>query len=97
MARAQSQLRPGVAAANSAIADHPWDNILSMPDLARIGVAIDEELLTRFDKLIAKRGYTNRSEAFRDLIRNELIQEVWQASDVEMFGYFHASRAPGPR
>ncbi len=57
-----------------------------MADLARIGVAIDEELLNKFDKLIAKRGYTNRSEAFRDLIRNELIQEVWEASDVEMFG-----------
>ena len=57
-----------------------------MADLARIGVAIDEELLTNFDKLIAKRGYTNRSEAFRDLIRNELVQQVWETSDVEMFG-----------
>jgi Arc/MetJ-type ribon-helix-helix transcriptional regulator len=45
-------------------------------DLARIGVAIDDELLRKFDKLIAKRGYTNRSEAFRDLIRNEFVQEV---------------------
>jgi CopG family nickel-responsive transcriptional regulator len=57
-----------------------------MADLARIGVAIDEELLRKFDKLIAKRGYTNRSEAFRDLIRNELVQEVWESSNVEMFG-----------
>jgi len=57
-----------------------------MADLARIGVAIDETLLKKFDKLIAKRGYTNRSEAFRDLIRNELVQEVWETSDVEMFG-----------
>ncbi len=36
--------------------------------------------------MIAKRGYTNRSEAFRDLIRHELVQEVWESSDVEMFG-----------
>lgn len=57
-----------------------------MADLARIGVAIDESLLKKFDRHIAKRGYTNRSEAFRDLIRNELIQEVWETSDVEMFG-----------
>jgi CopG family nickel-responsive transcriptional regulator len=57
-----------------------------MAELARIGVAIDDELLTRFDQLIAKRGYTNRSEAFRDLIRHELVQEVWESSDVEMFG-----------
>ena len=57
-----------------------------MAELARIGVAIDEDLLTKFDKLIEKRGYTNRSEAFRDLIRHELIEEVWASSDVEMFG-----------
>ncbi len=57
-----------------------------MADLARIGVAIDEELLTKFDKLIAQRGYTNRSEAFRDLIRNELIQELVESSNVEIFG-----------
>jgi len=57
-----------------------------MAELARIGVAIDDELLKKFDKLIAKRGYTNRSEAFRDLIRNELVQEVWESSNVEMFG-----------
>jgi CopG family nickel-responsive transcriptional regulator len=57
-----------------------------MAELARIGVAIDDELLKKFDKLIAKRGYTNRSEAFRDLIRNELVQEIWESSNVEMFG-----------
>lgn len=57
-----------------------------MADLARIGVAIDSDLLGKFDKLIAKRGYANRSEAFRDLIRNELVQQVWQSSDSEVFG-----------
>lgn len=45
-------------------------------DLRRIGVAIDAELLDKFDALIAKRGYTNRSEAFRDLIRAELVDET---------------------
>jgi CopG family nickel-responsive transcriptional regulator len=57
-----------------------------MPELSRIGVAINEDLLQKFDQLIEKRGYTNRSEAFRDLIRNELVQEVWQSSDAEVFG-----------
>lgn len=57
-----------------------------MAELARIGVAIDEDLLAKFDRLIESRGYTNRSEAFRDLIRNELIQEVQATSDAEMFG-----------
>lgn len=41
--------------------------------LSRIGIAIDSELLGRFDRFIAKQGYTNRSEAFRDLIRDRLI------------------------
>jgi len=57
-----------------------------MGDLSRIGVAISSELLAKFDKLIGRRGYTNRSEAFRDLIRNELVQEVWKSSDSEVFG-----------
>ena len=57
-----------------------------MTDLCRIGVALNGDLLAKFDKLIEGRGYTNRSEAFRDLIRNELVQEVWKSSDSEVFG-----------
>lgn len=48
-----------------------------MGELCRIGVAIDAGLLEKFDDLIGKRGYTNRSEAFRDLIRNELVEQRW--------------------
>lgn len=43
--------------------------------LSRIGIALDSDLLGRFDRSIAKRGYTNRSEAFRDLIRDQLVAE----------------------
>ena len=57
-----------------------------MSELARIGVAIDSELLIRFDQLISKRGYTNRSEAFRDLIREELVQKSWESADSEVVG-----------
>jgi CopG family nickel-responsive transcriptional regulator len=46
-----------------------------MSELARIGVAIPEDLLTAFDEQIERRGYPNRSEAFRDLIRESLIRE----------------------
>jgi CopG family nickel-responsive transcriptional regulator len=49
-----------------------------MGQLSRIGVAIDSDLLERFDRLIESRGYTNRSEAFRDLIRDELVEKSWQ-------------------
>ncbi|MGO9240148.1 MAG: nickel-responsive transcriptional regulator NikR [Bryobacteraceae bacterium] len=45
-------------------------------ELERVGVAIDAVLLAKFDELIARRGYTNRSEAFRDLIRAELVNEA---------------------
>jgi CopG family nickel-responsive transcriptional regulator len=41
--------------------------------LSRIGIALDSDLLKRFDRLIEQRGYTNRSEAFRDLIRDQLV------------------------
>jgi CopG family nickel-responsive transcriptional regulator len=47
-----------------------------MSELSRIGVAIDSRLLKKFDDLIAQRGYTNRSEAFRDLIRDALIEKT---------------------
>ena len=57
-----------------------------MGDLSRIGVAIDSELLEKFDKLIAGRGYTNRSEAFRDLIREELIEQTWTSPESNVVG-----------
>jgi CopG family transcriptional regulator, nickel-responsive regulator len=43
--------------------------------LSRIGVALDSDLLKRFDDFISRLGYTNRSEAFRDLIRDRLVAE----------------------
>jgi len=46
-----------------------------MGELSRIGIAIDSDLLGRFDRSIARKGYTNRSEAFRDLIRDRLVGE----------------------
>jgi CopG family nickel-responsive transcriptional regulator len=57
-----------------------------MSELSRIGVAIDSGLLAKFDELIAKRGYTNRSEAFRDLVREELVQETWESPESEVVG-----------
>lgn len=47
--------------------------------LVRFGVAMDPALLSRFDELLVRRGYTNRSEALRDLVRRELDQEAWRA------------------
>ena len=57
-----------------------------MGELSRIGVAIDSALLAQFDRLIAQRGYTNRSEAFRDLIRDELVERTWESPDSRVVG-----------
>jgi CopG family nickel-responsive transcriptional regulator len=43
--------------------------------ITRFGVSIEPELLKKFDKMIKKESYTNRSEALRDLIRKNLIIE----------------------
>lgn len=50
-----------------------------MPNLLRFGVSLEKKLLNEFDTLIKRKSYPNRSEAFRDLIRQELVKEEWQA------------------
>jgi hypothetical protein len=47
-----------------------------MSQLIRTGVSLEEDLLKEFDRLITKRGYENRSEAIRDLIRDALLAEI---------------------
>ena len=47
-----------------------------MSQLSRTGVSLEEDLLKQFDRLISKRGYRNRSEAIRDLIREALLAET---------------------
>jgi len=46
-----------------------------MTELSRTGISLEQDLLAGFDKLIARRGYKNRSEALRDLIREALLTE----------------------
>lgn len=43
--------------------------------LVRTGVSLERDLLTKFDVVIGKKGYQNRSEAIRDLIRHHLVTE----------------------
>ena len=50
---------------------------MTVSKLVRFGVSLEEELLTQFDRLIKQRHYTNRSEALRDMIREELIKKEW--------------------
>jgi CopG family nickel-responsive transcriptional regulator len=46
-----------------------------MSQVERIGVSLDKKLLSMFDGLIAKQGYQSRSEAIRDLVRQQLSSE----------------------
>jgi CopG family nickel-responsive transcriptional regulator len=48
-----------------------------MKKLVRFGVSLDHTLLDVFDKAIARKKYTNRSEALRDLIRDNLVGQEW--------------------
>jgi len=54
--------------------------------LSRIGIALDSDLLKRFDRSIGRQGYTNRSEAFRDLIRDRLVSEQTATPDATVVG-----------
>jgi CopG family nickel-responsive transcriptional regulator len=54
-----------------------------MPEVVRFGISADERLLERFDALIADKGYVNRSEAVRDLIRNALVEDQWEVGEDE--------------
>ena len=48
-----------------------------MKKLVRFGVSLDHHLLDDFDRHIARKKYTNRSEALRDLIRDNLVGQEW--------------------
>jgi CopG family transcriptional regulator, nickel-responsive regulator len=65
--------------------------------ITRFGVSLEEALLAKFDRLIGRKGYPNRSEAIRDLIRDSLVRDQWEAGDAETVGtltivYNHATR-----
>lgn len=49
-----------------------------MPDLIRFGISLDRGLSEKFDDRLKRKGYANRSEAVRDLIRQDLVSQEWQ-------------------
>lgn len=48
-----------------------------MAKLVRFGISTEKDLLSRFDRLMRERGHTNRSKAFSDLVRQELVKKEW--------------------
>lgn len=57
-----------------------------MSDLERVSLAIEKDLIERFDALVARDGKANRSEAIRDLIRARLVEEEVAAGKTELVG-----------
>ncbi len=57
-----------------------------MSDVVRFSVSTEQSLLERFDTLIAEKGYVNRSEAIRDLIRTSLIDDALASEDCDAVG-----------
>jgi CopG family transcriptional regulator, nickel-responsive regulator len=57
-----------------------------MGDTTRFGISIDSDLLDSFDRLITQKGYQNRSEAIRDLIRAAIVEEKMDVGHEEMVG-----------
>lgn len=47
-------------------------------ELERVSLAIEKDLIKRFDTLVDRAGKGNRSEAIRDLIRKRLVEEEWE-------------------
>ena len=57
-----------------------------MEEIVRFGVSMEKNLLASFDELISRKGYANRSEALRDLVRDHLVEEEWKVEKKEMIG-----------
>ncbi|MFH2059851.1 MAG: nickel-responsive transcriptional regulator NikR [Pseudomonadota bacterium] len=63
----------------------------------RFGISADIRLLEQFDKMISEKGYANRSEAVRDIIRNQLVEHSWTKKNDNVVGtitlvYNHESK-----
>ncbi len=54
--------------------------------LCRFGISMEGSLLQRFDQLIRRKGYNNRSEAVRDLVRDALVDDHWSKNDEPAIG-----------
>lgn len=64
----------------------------------RFTVSFPETLMRTLDRVRSRRGYTNRSEFIRNLLRAELVKEEWGARRGETVGvlalvYDHDTRA----
>ncbi len=57
-----------------------------MSEIKRFGVSLPSDLLDKFDELIEKKGYKNRSKAIADIIREQLVRTSWESGKEDMVG-----------
>ena len=68
-----------------------------MDNMVRFGISIEDDLLDKFGAYMQRKGYHNRSEAIRDLIRDKLVEEEWEGGETQAIGvvsvvYSHEAR-----
>jgi CopG family nickel-responsive transcriptional regulator len=68
-----------------------------MSGMTRFGMSMEEDLLDKFERYMKRKGYSNRSEAIRDLIRDALVKDEWDGGEADSIGtvtivYDHHSR-----
>lgn len=49
--------------------------------MERFSISMENDLLEKFDGHLNTHGYSNRSEAVRDLVRKALVDEEWEAGE----------------
>jgi CopG family nickel-responsive transcriptional regulator len=57
-----------------------------MADLVRLSFSIDAALAERFEKMVRQSEYRNRSEFFRDMIRERIVADEWEVGEDEAVG-----------
>jgi len=55
-----------------------------MEKVCRVGVSFEPELLRRFDRLMRKKGYSNRSQAIGDILRRTLMDSELESGTGEV-------------
>lgn len=50
--------------------------------VARFGVSLEQELLKALDKYVDDNHFSNRSQAIRQLINNNLVEKKWQCNNI---------------
>lgn len=72
--------------------------IMKESELTRTTLAIEQDLLDKFDRWMAAHGYSNRSQAIRDLIRTTLTEDSWRTDSSKLIAvlsliYDHEGRS----